>query len=147
MEVRDYEELKKKLCKELEEIKNHKSMGMAEIEIVDKLTHAIKSIGAIMAMEEGESSYYGGMSRAPYRRSYTGRSYADDRIHEDDRRSYADGDSYASRSGMHYVRGHYSHAGNESDMLMDEIEDMIDDSNISLDEKSKLKKSLMGMRR
>lgn len=56
MEYREYEELKNNLCKELKEITSKKSMGMAEIEIIDKLTHSIKSINAILQCEEDMSS-------------------------------------------------------------------------------------------
>lgn len=56
MEYRDYEELKTNLGKELKEIMSKKSMGMAEIEIIDKLTHSIKSIDKILECEEDMGS-------------------------------------------------------------------------------------------
>ncbi len=136
MESKDYEMLKRKLCKELEEIKDRKNMGMAEIEIIDKLTHAIKNIDYIMENEEGGSSYGNyrmsryGTSRTS-RNSYDGDSYADD------------GNSYRSR---HYVRGHYSYA-DEDGMMMDKLEDLMDSNKLTLDEKSILRKAMDSMRR
>lgn len=151
MEAKDYEALKKKLCKELEEIKERKNLGMAEIEIIDKLTHSIKSIGAIMQMDEGEYSYGDMSSRGSYRRSYDGRSYGDDNSGNYSERSYNsrsyDGDRSYSNRGMHYVRGHYSHAGDDTDMLMDRIQDMMDSSGLSLDDKSILRKAMDVLRK
>lgn len=140
MEYKDYEELKKKLCKELEEIKSSKGLGMAEIEIIDKLTHSIKSLMYIMENSEDEMSHnsYGryrsredGMSN---RGNYNNGSYDDG--------SYRN-DSYA-RSGRHYVRGHYSRA---EDDMMSEIEDMMENSNLSLDDKSTLKRAMSILRK
>lgn len=124
--------LKRKLCKELEEIKDRKNMGMAEIEIIDKLTHAIKNIDRIVENEDGASSYgnYRMSRNETSRNSYGGNSYDGD--------SYADnGNSYRNR---HYVRGHYSYAEDENAMMMDKLEDLMDSNKLTLDEKSVLKK-------
>lgn len=133
MEAKDYESLKRKLCKELEEIKERKNMGMAEIEIIDKLTHAIKNIDYIMEKDEGES--FG------YRRSYGqyGRSY--DGNESNTGRSYGDDMSYAR--GRHYVRGHYSYG----DDMADKLADMMESSDLSLDDKSVLRRAMDVLRK
>ena len=51
-----YEELKKMLCKELEEFEKKGKLSAGDLETVDKLTHAIKSLVTIMAMEESKAS-------------------------------------------------------------------------------------------
>lgn len=108
MEMRDYMDLKKKLCKELEEISSSGKMDAAHIEMIDKLTHTIKNVDKIIESEGGEHSQRM-YSRDDYGRDNSmGRdgewsaegSYARDN-------GYEDGNSYARR-GTHYVRGHYS---------------------------------------
>lgn len=67
--MESYYELKKMLCRELDEIVN-KSKGelsAGSLDAIDKLTHSIKSLLAIMEMSEGEYSYArGGRSRYAY---------------------------------------------------------------------------------
>ena len=68
MNTQTYYELKEMLCRELEEITRKGELTAGSLDTVDKLTHAIKSISTIIAMEEadGESEMY------PY---YGGRAY------------------------------------------------------------------------
>ena len=65
-----YEELKKMLCKELEEFEKKGKLSAGDLETVDKLTHAIKSLVTIMAMEEDGASGagYSGYGRSGARR-------------------------------------------------------------------------------
>lgn len=98
-------DLKEMLCKELEEY-GSKEMNVGDLEVVDKLAHAIKNIDKILEAYEGEGSYEGDGS---YRRGgYSRRSYARGRGSNAKRdamgrysradrmnRSYADGMSYA----------------------------------------------------
>lgn len=62
MTIKTYHELKDMLCRELEEITRKGELTPGSLETVDKLTHAIKSIETIVAMnearEDGESGYY-----------------------------------------------------------------------------------------
>ena len=79
-------EIKDMLCRELEEISRRGEIGGSkELEAIDKLTHSIKSIETILAMQEAgysnEGSYRGG--------SYDGRSY-----------DGGDGGSYARGRGQ-----------------------------------------------
>ena len=131
MEIKDWEELKKKLCKELEEMKQTKKFDMGDIEVIDKITHSIKSIGAIMESEDGGYSQ-GGYSRRMYSRDgmWNAEGSYDD--------GYNRGNSYARR-GMHYVRGHYSRGGDE---LTEQIEEMMESGNLSMTEKTTLQKAM-----
>lgn len=54
-----YEELKEMLCKELDEITRKGELTAGSLEAVDKLTHSIKSIDTIVAMEESGHSNRG----------------------------------------------------------------------------------------
>lgn len=70
-----YYDLKKMLCRELEEIARKQQLSAGDLEIVDKLTHSIKSIVTIIAMDDSGYSYNDGYSGAR-RRDSMGR-YAD----------------------------------------------------------------------
>lgn len=138
MEIRDYEELKKKLCKELDELKNSKSLGMDEIEAIDKLTHSIKSINAIT---ESEGSSYGRYSQDgnSYENSY-GRKWSAQGSYGD---SYDGGyNGGTSERNRHYVRGHYSYGEDETGMMEERIEEMLHGNRLSVDEKSTLKRAM-----
>ena len=70
MNIQTYNELKDMLCRELEEITRKKELTAGSLDTVDKLTHSIKSIETIIAMNEagnGQSNYY----------PHMGQSYAD----------------------------------------------------------------------
>ena len=60
MSAKTYHEVKELLCHELDEIARKKEMSPAILDMTDKLTHSIKSIDTILAMEDtyGESGYY-----------------------------------------------------------------------------------------
>ena len=84
MNTQTYYELKEMLCRELEEITRKGELTAGSLDTVDKLTHAIKSISTIIAMEEadGESemypywggrAYQGGGGRSNQRRDSRGR--------------------------------------------------------------------------
>lgn len=127
--MKSMHELKNMLCEELDQIARRGTINAGDLETVHKLTAAIKNIDTIEAMENDDYSRAGWDASDSYGRYSRG------------------GDSYASRRGMHYVRGHYSHADNEREMLTGRIEEMLDDSNLSLDEKSTLKRAMNIIRR
>ena len=86
--MESYHKLKKMLCKELENVVDDGKISAGNLEVIDKLTHSIKSLDAIMAMEESGYSREGGYSG---RRDSMGR--------------YADGASYNNGgSGGSYAR-------------------------------------------
>lgn len=92
MSMKAMEDLRDKLCKELDEIARKPEMGAGDLEIAHKLTDTIKNIDKICMLEDGD-----------------GYSQAGDWEMEG-RGTYGRGASYANR-GKHYVRGHYSRDG------------------------------------
>lgn len=66
-------ELKEMLCDELEQIANKGELTAGSLDTIDKLTHSIKSIATVMAMEDADYSYDDGMGGM---NSYRGASYA-----------------------------------------------------------------------
>lgn len=86
MDMRKLEELKEKLMRELDISSGKTPLTIADIQMIDTLTHSIKNICKIME----ESGYSGGDWRTEG--------------------SYRDGYSGA----RHYVKGHYSNAPYEN---------------------------------
>lgn len=69
------DDLRDMLCEELDNIAEQGEITTGSLEIIDKLTHSIKSIDTIMAMEDagysnerGYSRYDGGYGRGSYNR-------------------------------------------------------------------------------
>ena len=115
--MREMEELKMLLCEELEKIAKKGELTAGSLETIDKLTHSIKSLLTIMAMEEGGESYArGSYARGRSREggSYRGGSY--------------EGGSYArGRDSMgRYSRRGYSREDDIAERLMDIMEDIDD---------------------
>ena len=92
----DYYDLKKMLCKELDMIvqESRGELSKGDLDTIDKLTHSIKSLVTIMAMEDSGYSYDGGYSGArrrdtmgryaDYDDGYSGRRYYDGRRYSRD---------------------------------------------------------------
>lgn len=104
--MKHMEDLRDMLCDELDNITEQGEITQGSLEIIDKLTHSIKSIDTIMAMEEA------GYSERGYSR-YDG--YI--------RRGSYDDDNYRRRNS--YARGRGSNAnrdaqGRYSNRMMDE---------------------------
>ncbi len=95
MSMKAMEDLRDKLCVELDEIARKPDMGAGDLEIAHKLTDTIKNIDKIQCLEED-----GGYSQ-------------DGDWEMEGRGTYGRGMSYANR-GKHYVRGHYSRDGRGS---------------------------------
>ena len=114
--MRYLEDIKEMLCRELEDISRRGEIGGAkELEAIDKLTHSIKSIETIMAMQDAGYSNDG--RGGSYDDGRGGNSYARGRYQRRDSRgrfssnSYDDG-GYSERmydpyygGGMDYRRG------------------------------------------
>ena len=84
-------ELKDMLMDELEKCVDKGELSPGSLEIVDKLTHSIKSIDTILAMEEAGYSYedhysYGGGRRGNVKRDSMGRYSRGRGIYHDDGR-------------------------------------------------------------
>ena len=100
-------------------------LSTADMDFVNKLTHAMKSIKATIAMIEAEQDdgdeYSGRYSRNSYRGSYDGGSYARGRGR------YANRDSMGRYSGRMYSRDGYSGHGEMVEELRDLMQDAPDD--------------------
>lgn len=108
------ERLRDMLCEELEQITEQGELTTNSLEIIDKLTHSIKSIDTIMAMEEAE---YSNDYRGSYR--YNDRSYDD---------GYSRRGSYArGRNARRDSRGRYSRAEHK-DRMTERLEDMMEET-------------------
>lgn len=87
MSMQTYHEIKKMLCKELDDVAHKGRIDKYDdLDVIDKLTHSLKSVETIIAM--AESQYEGTSNRymPPY--VYGGHSF-DDRMSEMDGRSNA----------------------------------------------------------
>lgn len=112
--MNDYEKLKGMLCDELEQITRKGELTAGSLDTVDKLTHAIKSIVTIMAMED---EYEDGYSRADGDYTTSGRRY-----------SYAGRGRGARRDSMgRYSRDGYSYDEGKEDM-MKELRELMNDA-------------------
>ena len=109
--MHEMEELKQMLCDELEKITRKGELSAGSLDAVDKLTHSIKSIETIMAMNDysNEGRSYDGNYGGSYGRSYRGRSY--ERGNGRRSRDYS-GRRYSRDEGMM--------------MLKEELEDLMD---------------------
>lgn len=124
MEVRDWEDLKKELCKKVDNIKAKGNLGMAEVEVLDKLTHSIKNINKIIDDEEG------GYSQRGYSRA----------------RGYSRGNDY-SRDGMWSAEGSYDsgnsyrgrgYSGAVGDDVRQSVRKMMNNGNLSMADRNTL---------
>lgn len=102
MEIRDWYELKSKLCKTADEMHSRKSYDRADLDVIEKFTHSICNINKIIDHEEGNSYGYGNSNSRGGMWSAEG--------------SYNGG---MSRDG-YSMRG-YSRAGEMDDMRMDRV--------------------------
>ena len=108
------EELRKMLCAELEKITKKGELSAGRLDVVDKLTHSIKSIDTIMAMEDAGYSNEGGYSYAR-RRDSMGRYSRNDGSYGYRGGSYDGYDGSYARSGN---RG-YSREDAKEELAMD----------------------------
>lgn len=119
-------ELREMLMDELQKISSKGELTAGSLETVDKLTHSIKSIDTICAMEEaGEYSYDNGMSYARSRGSNARR---------DSMGRYAsDSDmTYARRNGRYSRRSGYAYDSKEE--LVESLRELMEEAD---DNKSK----------
>lgn len=128
--MKDLHEMCETLSRELGEANKKVMQGGgklsgSDLDYVDKLTHAIKSIKTTIAMAEAEEDGYSGRAYPVY-----GRSYADG-----DMRSYNDGRSYAGRrnvrrDSMGRYSGRYSRNGYsmDGDEMVSELRELMQDA-------------------
>jgi hypothetical protein len=106
--TRAIEEIKERLCDELNEYADKNRWSERDVDMIDKITHSIKSLMKYLEMEETWNDYDTRSSYSRGRSMNRGRYYRDDRSYDnsyDDR--YYDGDtSYRNRSrddGMEHL--------------------------------------------
>ena len=122
------EELREMLCEELDKITKKGELSAGSLDVVDKLTHSIKSIDTIIAMEDA------GYSSDDY--SMRGNSYARGRgsnARRDSMGRYSN-DSYTMRGGRSGERGRNYSYDDEMNNLREQLEDM---ERMAKDEESK----------
>ena len=113
--MESYYELKRMLCKELDEIAKEGKISTGSLDAIDKITHSIKSLVTIMAMEEGGYSGAENGNSGARRRDSMGR-YADGGSYG----RYYDDRNMSGYSGRRYSRDEgKSHMVKEFEKLMD----------------------------
>lgn len=138
-------ELRDMLCRELEEFaKNGEINGAKELDAIDKLTHSIKSIETILAMQDAEYAYDDGSYRGSYRGSYADCGYSRARYQRRDSRgryaSYDDGYSGRRSYDMDYRRSR----DDAKDQLMEQMKETMN-STSSEETKEALRKAIQMM--
>lgn len=144
-------DVKDMLCRELEDISRRGEIGGAqELEAIDKLTHSIKSIDTIIAMEEAGYSNDGDSYRGGYRGSYDGGSYARGRGQRRDSRGrfMSNDDGYSSRMYDPYYydgyrRNGYSRA-EAKDQMIEQMRDAMQNTS-SEETKEAIRKAIQMM--
>lgn len=122
------EELKEMLCEELDKITKKGELSAGSLDVVDKLTHSIKSIDTIIAMEDA------GYSSDDY--TMRGNSYARGRgsnARRDSMGRYSS-DNYSMRGGRSGEIGRNYSYDDEMNNLREQLEDM---EHMAKDEESK----------
>lgn len=112
MGMHTYNKVKEMLCEELERVANKGELTAGSLDIVDKLTHSIRSIETIMAMNEYEDDY--SERGNSYARRNRGRSMRGGNSYD----GYEDGNSMARN------RRGYSREDNR-DALISKLENMV----------------------
>jgi len=114
MSMKAMEDLRDKLCEELDEIARKPEMGAGDLELTHKLTDTIKNIDKIRCMEENGGYSQAGDWEMEGRGTYgRGSSYAGRRRDSMGRYSREDG-NYSSRRDSH---GRYSRGGGREEMM------------------------------
>jgi len=108
--------LKEMLCDELEEYGRKGELSTGSLDVVDKLSHALKSITTVIAMEEADGGHSGRYE------PMGGNSYARGRMN-------ARRDSMGRYSRDEYGRGRYSreYSGAVEDMA-EQLRDLMEDA-------------------
>lgn len=122
-------DLRDMLCRELEEYGKKNELSAGTLEIVDKLTHALKNLDKVIETYEDEG--YSNRGRSYRNRSYAGNSndYNSYNSMDSGYESYARGrNSNARRDGRgRYSNQDYSRTGDMTDRLRDLMNEAPDD--------------------
>ena len=134
--MKSMERLKDMLCDELEKMSSKGEITSGSLDTIDKLTHSIKSIATIIAMEDAGYSNYG---------SYDNGSY-DDGSYDYGRNSYRTSprrDGRGRYSNRGYSRRDYSRDDKED--VVERLEDMMQETS-DHEVREALKKALQSMK-
>lgn len=119
-------ELREMLNEELEHITKSGELNASKLDFVDKLTHSIKSIDTILAMQEysddDEYSYNDGYSNARGRRG---------NVKRDSMGRYARegrGGNYSNRYSRGYSRRDYSRDDGAREDVMQKLQELMNDT-------------------
>lgn len=113
--MKELYDLKEMLCKELKEYGTKGEMSAGSLDVVDKLTHALKNLDKVIEAYEEEDAYSG--------RAYPEGSYRGGRMSY--RSPYMGGVSYArGRRGT----GRYSNGYSRDDGMVDELRGLMDEA-------------------
>jgi hypothetical protein len=115
MQTQTLHKIKEMLCKELDEYGKKEELTAGSLDIVDKLTHALKSVETIIAMNEASEEGYSG--NYPNRYSGARGRYA----RRDSMGRYSGrGGSYGPYGGS-YGRPYYGGGSYDDGMMMEEM--------------------------
>lgn len=134
---RKLEDLRENLCEELEKVSKREGMNTADLDVIDKLTHAIKNLDKVMLGNEMIEEY--GYSFGSYNRGYSGARRGrdgdgDGRYNESRGRSYENNyESYArgrSRDGSldNYNRNSNGYSGHYDEQSIERFKHMMQDA-------------------
>ena len=115
--------LKETLCTELEEYAKKGKMSAGDLEIVDKLSHAIKNIDKII--EKYDESEYSGATGYSNRMNYGRDGYSNERGGYSNEYSMARGRGSNARRDS---RGRYSGEGYSGHDMVMELRDLMEDA-------------------
>ena len=135
-----YYDLKDMLCRELDTITRKGEMSAGDLDVIDKLTHSIKSLETIIAMNEADYSRDGSYERDGGN-SMTGYYARDERMTGGNSGNYSYGRRRRDSMGR-YSRGRYSRDNNE---LIGELEDLMNEA-MSPKSKETIRKAVEKMR-
>lgn len=129
--MKKMEEIREMLCEELDKIAERGEISASSLDMVDKLTHSIKSIDTIMAMNgySNDYRYMEGDNDRSYERG--GNSYA--------RGGNRGGGSRRRDSMGRYSRDHYSYNDHKEHVIR-QLEDMMEDADAGT--KAAIKKAI-----
>lgn len=149
-------DLRGMICDEIDKMaKKGKIASTSELDLIDKLTHSLKSVDTILAMDEAQNDGYSGdgyseaRGRGRYARRDSMGRYSRDEGRSYDGGSYRDGGSYGrdySRDGGSYgdggsYRGGYSSAAGD---MMDKMRRMMEQAG-SEEERKAIRKIMVEM--
>lgn len=137
---KDLYELRDMLMEELEHITSKGELTAGSLDTVDKLTHSIKSIDTICAMEEAGGDYSYNDGGSSYARGRGRNANRDSRGRYSSEGGNMGGSSYEGRGGSRYSRRGYSrtyggYSGDNKEELVENLRDLMENAT---DEKSRM---------